>query len=335
MLCAMIRTFGSPVEVTDVKDPEPGAGEVSVAVRAAGLCGTDLKIQSGAFDLPLPLIPGHEIAGEIIAVGPGVPGSRIGECVACYYYSSCEECKHCASGQENLCSGVRRLGFERPGGMAERVICPSAAALPLPDGVSFPMAAAAMDALTTPLRALKSKLRVQPGESVLIVGAGGLGLNAVQVAVTLGAHVAVAEPMAARRARAIERGAECACSANGLGEIGTWERFPPDVVLEVSGTQAGLALGASAVRPGGRMGVLGYHPSTQLSLSSQRLVLDEVEIQGIRGGSREFAREALQRLARAELSIDIGPVMALADINSAYDMLRSGKQTGRIIVAPR
>jgi len=333
MHCAMIRTFGAPAEAAEVENPEPGPDEVEVIVKAAGLCGTDLKIKSGAFDLPLPLIPGHEIAGEIVAVGPGVPSGRIGERVACYYYSTCEKCERCLTGQENLCASVRRLGFERPGGMAERVVCPAAMALPIADEVSYPAAAAAMDALTTPLRALQQKLRVEPGESVLIVGSGGLGLNAVQVATALGAHVAVAEPVAERRARAVERGAEYACAPDDA-DLRAWGRFPPDVVLEVSGTAAGLALAAGTVRPGGRVGVLGYQPTTQLSIGSQRLVLDEVNIQGIRGGSLATAAEALRRLALGELTIDIGPILGLSDVNRAYEMLQGGKQTGRIVVAP-
>lgn len=333
MRCAMISAFGAPVRAAEAENPAPGPGEVEVSVKAAGLCGTDLKIQSGAFDLPLPLIPGHEVAGEIVAVGSGVPEGRIGERVACYYYSTCERCDRCRGGQENLCASVRRLGFERPGGMAERVVCPAAAALPLPDEVGFPAAAAAMDALTTPIRALQDKLGIQAGESVLIVGSGGLGLNAVQVAVALGACVAVAEPVAERRARALERGAEYATDGDP-GDLRRWRRFPPDVVLEVSGTAAGLALAAGAVRPGGRIGVLGYQPSTGLTIGSQRLVLDEVQIRGIRGGSLATAAEALRRLGHGELAIDIGPVLGLAEVADAYEMLRGGKQTGRIVIAP-
>lgn len=182
MQAASIEEFGAPLQIGSLRPPDPGPGEVAVTVAAVGLCGTDLKIQSGAFDLALPLVPGHEIAGQLVAVGQGVDPGRVGERVACYYYSTCGSCRYCSGGQENLCEGVRRLGFERAGGMAERVICPAENAIPIPPGVPYDLAATAMDALATPLRGLSEQLRLVAGESLLVVGAGGLGLNAVQVA---------------------------------------------------------------------------------------------------------------------------------------------------------
>lgn len=332
MRAALIREYGKPLAVEEVADPIPARGQVLVKVKAAGICGTDLKVTGGVFRLGLPLIPGHEIAGEIVGVGDDVSPTRVGERVACYYYGTCGECFWCVRDQENMCQHVNRLGFERDGGMAEYVAVEADNALPVPDSVPYAVAAAAMDAVTTPWRALRRRLRLQPGETVAVIGAGGLGLNAIQVAVSSGARVAVVEPLGARRSRALELGCELSVAPDEVEKVSAWSAHGVDLVVEMSGSQSGLALAVQLVRPGGRIGVIGYSSETEFAVSSAKLVLEELTITGCRGGSLLDAREALDALGRGVITLDVAHTLPLGEVNVALEMLRHPDFVGRIVL---
>lgn len=334
MKAAVLEQFGSPLVFRSVPDPVPAPGEVLVEVHAVGICGTDLKIHSGTFSLDLPRIPGHEVAGCIVATGPDVEEQRLGERVACYYYKTCQTCFWCTHDQENLCDNVLRLGFERDGGMAQLVVVGAAEAIPIPDGVSYEAAAAAMDAVTTPWRALRQRLRLNAGETVAVVGAGGLGLHAVQVAKHMGARVGVIEPSPERRQSALADGAEIAFAPSEAHDLLDWAQHKIDVVLEISGTASGLETAVSLVRNGGRIGVIGYRPGSELRMATPQLVLGEVEIIGCRGGSIEDAAAALEAIASGAVTVHIADTLALADANAGLDAISTGAGVGRIILHP-
>lgn len=334
MRAAVLEKFGEPLILTNVSDPQPGAGEVRVRVRAIGMCGTDLKVISGAFPISLPLIPGHEVAGDIVAVGGGVSDRRVGERVACYYYSTCEICFFCRKGQENLCLRVRRLGFERNGGLAQEMTLPANCALPLPEEVTYEQAAIAMDAVTTPWRALRKRFRVDPGEHVAIIGAGGLGLHAGQIARLEGAQVAGIEPSQERRDRAIHVGFDMAVAPPEADRVREWADGYVDLCVEVSGTQEGLDLAVALVRPGGRVGVIGYREGVQLRMPSRQLVLGETVIVGSRGGSLNDAAEVLGVIAEGKLKAEIAGTLALDEVNLAFERLVRGDFVGRLVVVP-
>jgi alcohol dehydrogenase, propanol-preferring len=327
---AVLERFGEPLVVREAPDPMPGAGDVVVRVRRTGLCGTDLKIVSGALSyVRPPLIPGHEVAGELADDHGEL---RCGQRVACYLYESCEECRLCRLGEPTLCRALVRMGVHRDGGLGEYVRIPARNALPIADHVPFEEAATAMDAVLTPWRGLRSRARLREGETLLVVGAGGLGLSAVQVGVALGARVAVVDPSAPNRERAAAVGAELALEPADASGAVEWSGGGVDVAFDGSGAPTGFRTAIDALRPGGRLVAVGYQVGVDYAYDSSRVPLDEITIVGVRPGTREEAAEVLDALAQGSVRPTVMDAVPLDEVNEALDRLRAGDAVGRIVV---
>ena len=212
MKAAVIERFEAPLVIREVDVPVIGPEEVLIRVRACGLCGTDLKILSGKFsETPLPLIPGHEIAGEVQEIGSQVKGVSVGDRVVVYIYFSCGVCRFCKAGRDSLCEDSSgHIGFDVNGGMAEFVKAPASSVMHFGSSLSFPQAAALPDAASTVFHALVTRAGLKAGESLVILGVGGLGLNAVQIARTIGAKVFAVDIKDKHLEKATELGAEVA-----------------------------------------------------------------------------------------------------------------------------
>jgi propanol-preferring alcohol dehydrogenase len=312
--------------------PEPAGDEALVRVRATGVCGTDLKITGGAFaTTPLPIIPGHEVAGELVEAVDGLPR---GQRVACYIYDPCGECRWCQEGRPTLCPRSRRIGFERDGGLAEYIAVPRRNLIPFAGGLAFEAAAVCMDAVMSPWRALSVRAAVQPGETVVVSGAGGLGLSGIQIATALGARVAAIDPVASHRDLALAMGAELAVEPGHLEELTEWVAEGADVGLEASGARTGFDAVAACLRPGGRLVCCGYRPGVEYGLDSARLVLQEIAVLGSRNGAREDARAALRAMEEGRVRAHIMETLTLEEANRALDLLRAGEVAGRLVVRP-
>ena len=331
MRAAVLRRFGAPLEVTEVDDPVPGAGEVLVRVQATGLCGTDLKVVAGTLPgLVLPLVPGHEIAGTVIAGGaPGVRGAQ----VACYLYEPCGSCSACRSGADALCPHAARVGRSRDGGLAELVVMREENVLPF-HGLEPALAAVAMDAVATCWRALRVRARLVAGERLVISGAGGLGSNAIQIARDLGASVAVVDPDPTARGRALELGAELAVQPADAAGLHDWSGAGADAGLEASGHRDGFEALIAALRPGGRVVCCGYAPGSTYELDSMRLVLAELSVLGSRASSREDARLALASVEQGRVTPTIDRALPLERVNEGLSLLRRGGLAGRVVIVP-
>jgi propanol-preferring alcohol dehydrogenase len=332
MRAAVLRRFGAPLEVDEVPDPRPGPGEALVRVRAVGICGTDLKITSGAFSTtPLPIVPGHEVAGELVTPVDGMePGTR----VACYVYDPCGTCLWCRAGQDTLCPSSRRIGFDRDGGLAEYVVVPARNLLPFGERLPFELAGVAMDAVTAPWRALVRRAAVQAGETVVVGGAGGLGLSGVQIARALGARVAAIDPVASHRDLALEAGAELAVAPEGAERVRAWAGQGADVGFEASGSREGFLAVLATLRPGARLVCCGYRPGLEYGLDSAHLVLGEITLLGSRNGTREDARGALRAVEEGKVRPQVMDRLPLEEANRALELLRTGDVRGRIVVCP-
>lgn len=330
MRAAVLREFGAPLEIVDLPEPVPEPDEVLVRVRAAGICATDLKIVSGALaGTPLPLVPGHEIAGELVEDADGLPaGTR----VAVYFYDPCGECRYCRAGEESLCPHSQRLGFERDGGLAELVCVRRRNVLPFGDELAFELAAVAMDAVLSPWHALRVRAPVGEGSTVVVSGAGGLGLSGVQIARAAGARVAVLDPASGHREAALATGAELALPPGRAAEARDWAGDGADVALETSGTRGGFDAAAATVRRGGRLVCCGYSPGVEYGLDSARLVLEEITVLGSRAGSRSDARAALAAVAAGDVRPAIARRLPLERVNEALAELAAGGAPGRFIV---
>lgn len=330
MRAAVLDRFNEPLRVRDVPDPRPAAGEVVVRVRATGLCGTDLKVNSGALpSVELPLIPGHEVAGE---VADDAGELARGQPVACYMYEWCGSCRLCRLGLNSLCRDLVRLGVERDGGLAEYVAVSARNLLPLGPDLTFEQAATCMDAVLTPWRGLKRRAAVREGELVAVVGAGGLGLNAVQIATMSGARAAVVDPAESHRAAALEVGAELALAPQDAAQLLEWSAGGVDVAVDSSGAPAGFRTAVDAVRPGGRVVCLGYQVGADYAFDSMRVPLDEITILGARVGTAGDARDVLDAVQAGHIRPTVTQRLGLEEVNTALERLEAGAVIGRIVI---
>jgi D-arabinose 1-dehydrogenase-like Zn-dependent alcohol dehydrogenase len=330
---ATLRAFGERLVVGERERPRWGPGETLLRVRAAGLCGTDLKLVDGVLGpaIRLPVVPGHEVAGEVVGGDGLVP---VGARVACHVYAGCGTCAHCVSDRATLCRRAVRIGLERDGGLAEYVAVPTSTLIPIPPGVPDEAAAVAMDSVTAPWAALHTVGAVQAGEHVLVVGAGGLGLNAVQIARGAGACVAVVDIAEGRLEAALGAGAELAVQPERLERVVAWSRDGVDLLVEMSGSSAAFGACLRLVRPAGRVVLCGYSPGTPYPLDSTAVVLGELTILGSRNGSYADARAALDAVARGEVAPTIDRIVPLEETPRALEELRAGRVRGRIVVRP-
>jgi alcohol dehydrogenase, propanol-preferring len=199
--------------------------------------------------------------------------------------------------------------------------------------VGFAEAAVTMDAVTTPWHALCHRAAVQPGESVLVVGAGGLGLNAVQVARARGARVAAVDPAQSRRDEARRLGAEAAVGPGEGPALRQWAPDGVDVVIEASGTRNGLDLALRHVRRGGRLACCGYRPGLELTIESSRLAMEELTILGCRAGRFDDAAAALAAVEAGTIRPMVGGNLPLERVNEGLASLRDGSVVGRVVVS--
>jgi propanol-preferring alcohol dehydrogenase len=333
MRAARISRFGEPLELVEVPVPEAGPGEVLLRVRAAGICATDLKLRAGETrPAPeLPHIPGHEVAGEVVA---GDTDHPVGTRAACYLLDSCGHCEECLRGLPVLCPAASRLGLDRDGGMAEYVRLPAAHVLPIGDEVPFEAAAVAMDSVLTPWFALHRTGRLREGERALVIGVGGLGGNAVQLAVAHGAHVAAVDVDRGRLDAASAAGAELAVTPDEIEQVEEWSGPGVDLALEVSGRPQGFAAAARTIRAGGRIVCCGYAPGEPYGMDSGRLVLDNVRILGSRNADLEAAEAALAAVAAGAVTPRIADVLPLAAVDEALERLAAGRADGRLVLDP-
>src|SRR5512145_765903 len=196
MKAMVLREYGAPLCLETVAVPKIGPNDVVLRVRAVGV-GLTVVIMTAVPGrvTSFPRIPGHEVAGEVTEVGAEVTHVAVGERVVCHFYLTCGSCRFCRSGRETLCTAFRGfVGQASDGGYAEYMALPARNVTPIPAGVSDVDAAIASDAIATPYHACREEARVGPGDTVLIVGAGGgVGIHGVQMAKLCGGWVVGAD----------------------------------------------------------------------------------------------------------------------------------------------
>ena len=231
MKAIRISAIGERLTQEEIPEPTPAAGEVVVAVRAAGICHSDAHYRSGIGSLArLPITPGHEVAGIIESVGPGVSKARVGERVCLHYLVTCGECSYCRRNIGQFCPDVAMIGKDRDGGYAQYICVPEQNALTLPDEIPFAHAAVMMCSFATALHALR-KARFTEGESVAIFGVGGLGVAGIGLSTALGASKIIA----------IDKNSAKVEAARSMGAIGI-DASETDVVEALMDHTGGLGV---------------------------------------------------------------------------------------------
>ncbi len=344
MKAMVLERFGDRLVPMDLDIPQPGPGEALVRVMACGLCGTDLKIAAGMMPtVRLPHIPGHEVAGEVVEVGPNTgtaeatvarPGSR----VIVYVYVSCGSCEHCLSGHPNICTGVvRRVGVELPGGLAEYIKVPIANLFAFPDSLSFESACVLTDAAVVAMHAVRDRARIQPWEDVAVVGAGGIGIHAVQICARLGARVIAIDRRPERLSAAERLGAAGAVNGEApdvVAEVGSISGGGVDAVIDTAGTPESVSLSLRLLRRGGRAVMVGYSTVNPASVDTYRMHANELTLLGTRHGTKQNLVESIRMAARGDLTAVVGKTLPLEAANEGLETLRQGRVVGRIVVTP-
>src|ERR1017187_3408705 len=276
------------VDVMTVGDPVPGPRDVVVEVAACGICGTDLHILEVEFAPSLPIIPGHEFTGVVVATGTDVREMAAGARVAVDPSLYCHECHYCRIGHNNLCERWNAIGVSVPGGAAEFAVAPAANCVPLPGHVRLEDAAL-IEPLSCAIRGY-DVLRSQLGSHILIYGSGTMGLMMLQLAKRTGAaSVDVVDLNPDRLATAVALG--CSRTATSAGELEQprgWE-----LVIDATGAGPAIQDGLPRVSPGGtflQFGVASY--DTKVTIDPYRIYREEITITGSMAVLHSFERAA-------------------------------------------
>lgn len=341
MKCMELREFNAPLVPAQRDVPKPGIGEAIVKVGACGICGTDLKLWHGnhpaASKIALPLIPGHEVAGEVVEVGQDVDKELVGKHAVVALYDSCGICEYCLMGAEPLCPRLRgQIGRTVDGGFAEYVKV-YAKSLFVISGIPFEQAAIIPDAIATPYRALVRKAKVRSGEVVLMVGVGGLGLHAVQIAKVLGATVIASDISDNALALAKQVGADVVLNSKNVDpkdEVLKLFKGGVNVFVDFVARAESQQLGLCLLKPAGRFVSVAYHPQSILKVATPMMSSKELEIYGSRSCGRADLQETIELVASGKVKPMTMDVHSLAEANVALTNLESGNLVGRSVVVP-
>ncbi|HYK04656.1 MAG TPA: zinc-binding dehydrogenase [Thermoanaerobaculia bacterium] len=273
---------GQPLQLLDLPDPAPAAGELVVDVQRAGICHTDAHYRAGTATMDLPVTLGHEVAGVVSAVGNGVTDVREGQRVALHYLTSCGECPRCKRHGEQFCPTGQMLGKDRDGGYARRIVIPAINAIPIPDEVKSDVAAIMMCSTATAYHALRLG-NIQKGDSVAVLGFGGLGVSAAQLARALGASEVFAVDVVPEK---LELAASFGATPLDAREtpvhkaiLGATDGKGVDVIVEFTGNEAVAHGGLRSLAPGGRLMIVAinlrkfeFNPFTDLLVRERHII---------------------------------------------------------------
>lgn len=340
MRAVVLAEYGGPLSVEQVAVPEPRRGEVLVRVRACAVDRFDLAIRAGGRErATLPHILGHEIAGEVAAVGEGVTGWSSGERVASSLYLVCGECRWCLRGRETICENFAgHIGVNVQGGYAEYVALPSRNLVSLPESIGFAEGSILANAIGTPYHALVVRMGLRPGERLVVTGAGGgVGLHAVQLGAMLGASVMAVDLGEAKLARAMALGASRAVDPTTedlAAAIRAWtDGVGADAVLELVGS-ATMGATVPSLAKGGRVVIVGSHTGTDVSIDTGSIYRNEWEIRGSRNVSVDELATVVDLVDRGVIRPVIADSRPLEDVELLHDRVRSGVVVGRDVLVP-
>lgn len=303
MKAAVLEAYHKPLQIREVEIGEPGPSEVTVEVKACGLCSTDVHISEGKIPtIKLPLIPGHEFAGVVARMGPAVADFSVGDRVIVCVDASCGRCDFCLRGETNRCSRLVRIGFERNGGMAEYVNVPAANLEKISDSIPFEKAAIVPDAVVCMYRGLKTLGGVSAGSKVAIVGVGGLGMQGIRIGKLLGAHITCTSRNDKKLEMAKTIGADLTINTKKENFLEIAQKIGGfDVVADLVGTRESVLEAVAACRNGGKVVALAY-VDPRLEIPSYDIVIREKQVVGSRAVTRSEFREVVNLVNSGKIS---------------------------------
>lgn len=339
MKAAVLPSAGEKLELREVERPRPGPGEVLVEVAACGVCHTDLHyIEHGVstFKTP-PLILGHEPSGTIVELGDQVESPEPGTRVLLPAVLPCGQCSFCRSGRENICQSMIMFGNHIDGAFAEYVVAPAKDVFVLPDSIPLEEGAIIADAISTPYHAVRNRGRVRPGETVVVFGCGGVGINVVQIAAAAGAHVVAVDVSEKKLAWAEEFGASQVVNAAQEEKISkTLFKLTgggADVAFEAIGKPETIKNGLACLRPGGRLVVIGF-TGQKVPLATGRIMFRELEVIGSLGCRPVDYPPLIQMCAEGRIKVSelVTHRFPLEKIDQAFELMKSGESLRSIVI---
>ncbi|HLY10218.1 MAG TPA: zinc-binding dehydrogenase [Planctomycetota bacterium] len=363
MNAAVVPAAGAPAAIEDLRLPEPQAGEVRIRIAACGVCHSDLHVARGHLQFPMPFVPGHEISGIVDGLGPGVSGFRPGDRVVSSFIMPCGTCGPCARGRDDLCEtyfamnrlkgtlydGTSRhyrkdgtpIAMNMMGGMAEYAVVPVTDVFPLPPALPLEESCILGCAIMTAFGAVKNAAQVQKGQTVAVIGAGGVGSNVIAMARLFDAAAVIAvdvreDKLAAARALGATETVDSTRGDPVARVLALTGGRGADVAFEVLGRPETVEQAFLMVADGGRVVVLGLaRPDETAPIGITRLVRRGITVVGSLGCRVRTDMPELIRLA-AEGKLDVKASISrryrLDQINDAYGAMERGEIIGRAIV---
>jgi D-arabinose 1-dehydrogenase-like Zn-dependent alcohol dehydrogenase len=342
MRAAVLLGWGEELRLEDVPRPEPGPGEALIRVRACAPDQFDVTIAAGRVPdaKTPPLLLGHEIAGDVVEVGPGVEAARPGDRVTVFIYLVCGRCRFCLVGRDTLCerfSGY--VGVHADGGYAEYAVVPGRNLVPIPADLDYAAACIIPGAVAAAYHAIDRRLKVRPAETVLIVAAaGGVGVHAVQLAKLAGARVIATDVSAERLEQVRALGADETVDVTSVDPVEATRAFTAgrgaDKVLELVGTTESLDRSFRSLAPAGTMAIMGFQPGSELRADPVQFVQGEVVVTGSRSVSRQELRETIELVDRGAIRSIVSETRPLAEAQDVLTGLKQHRVYGRIALMP-
>ena len=340
MKAILFRQHGGPevLQYADVPDPEPRPNEVLVRVRACALNHLDLWVRGGLPNVPIPLphIPGSDVAGEIVKIGSEVTTVRVGQNVVLAPGVTCGKCAACISGQDNRCRQFTNLGYMIDGGCAEFVRAPEVNCLPFPENLSFEEAAAVPLVFQTAWHMLIARAELQPGEDVLILGAGsGVGTAAIQIAKFFGARVITTAGSDAKLEKARQLGADHVINHKSQKIRDEVRRITNkrgvDVVFEHVGT-ATWDDSLASLTLAGRLVTCGSTTGYDAKIDLRFLFSRQLSLLGSYMGVKSELHTIMKLVSTGRLKPVVDRVFPLTEAAAAHAYLESGQQFGKVVL---
>jgi propanol-preferring alcohol dehydrogenase len=336
MKAAVVKTHGKPLEVTTVPVPQPGHGEVLIKIMTSGVCHTDLHVRDGDWwaKSKIPVIPGHEGAGIVVKVGPGVNNLKVGDRVgSAWLHTACGSCEHCLSGWETVCLQTSPTGFGSDGCFAEYTVSPANYVSKIPEKLSFEQASPILCAGVTTYKGLK-ETEVKPGQWVAIVGAsGGLGHVAMQYAKIMGMKVLAVDYGQDKIDYCIQHGAQAGVDVSKPNVIERVQKITeggPHGALVLAPNIGAYEQAAKYLRRRGVLVGIGL-PAGEFKVDILDWILGRKTIRGSIVGTRQDLQEALTIAAECGVKCDISE-KKIEEINQILEELKKGTIKGRAVL---